>query len=625
MRYRSEIDGLRAIAVVPVILFHAGVSTFAGGFVGVDVFFVISGFLITAIITEELDRRTFSVLTFYERRCRRILPALFFVVLACVPFALWWMNPFELKEFSQSVFATATFSSNVYFYLKTGYFDIASELKPLLHMWSLAVEEQYYLFFPLLLGVLVKMGSRWTTAVIATGALLSLCLSEFLLRRDPSANFYLVPTRVWELLVGAMAALVVQQRAVRPSQSWSAAGLAMILLAIFLFDAETPFPGVFAMVPVAGTVALLMTGTSETWTGRLLSHPILVGIGLISYSAYLWHQPLLAFHRLYFLRPPDAWQMVLLVASTFVLASISYRLIEAPFRRKDRFSRRQVFGFSGIGIAVLVTIGLAGHLSAGFPQRNPDFLRLAQNPGLNIGCSGAPMADLMCQSGADPTIALWGDSFAMHLAKALQTAYPDRPIHQLTLSACPPVLEYADAPRKAMVTCEEFNKQVIAYLHRSPGIRTVILSSSEDLTAPPLRERFVRTIGTISLLGMQVVLVSPTVQHDSTERCITQTMRAGGDFSACRFKLDEARNRDVFPRLERLARDLGVSYVDLRGFQCDLPSHECDIARDGVLLLRDSGHIAVEATTVLGAFFERLPVRWLPSRGVDSTRLAPRH
>jgi peptidoglycan/LPS O-acetylase OafA/YrhL len=206
MNYRKEIDGLRALAVIPVILFHAGFTTFSGGFVGVDVFFVISGFLITSIILKEIEAGTFSILNFYERRARRILPELFLVMLVCLPFAWLWLLPDDIRDFSKSVVKLTEFISNIYFYKQTGYFDTANELKPLLHTWSLAVEEQYYLFFPLLLLITWRFGKLFVFVTLTLILLSSLFYAQYIVYSEPSAAFYLLPSRFWELLVGALVA-----------------------------------------------------------------------------------------------------------------------------------------------------------------------------------------------------------------------------------------------------------------------------------------------------------------------------------------------------------------------------------------------------------------------------------
>ena len=286
MKYRAEIDGLRAVAVVPVILFHAGFEIFSGGFVGVDVFFVISGYLITTILIDDIENNI-QYVNFYERRARRLLPALFFVMIVCIPPAWIWMLPSQMKDFSESLFAVSLFSSNILFWHESGYFEATAELKPLLHTWSLAVEEQYYLLFPVFLFLAWRFGKNAVFWMIVVMTLLSLLLSEWGWRTKPSANFYLAPTRAWELFSGSIAAFVVQKKGVQKNGFLALLGLAAIIFSIFIYDETTPFPSLYTLLPVIGVVFLVLYGDKETLVSKILSKKAFIGIGLISYSAYL--------------------------------------------------------------------------------------------------------------------------------------------------------------------------------------------------------------------------------------------------------------------------------------------------------------------------------------------------
>ena len=302
MEYRREIDGLRALAVLPVILFHAGFKYFSGGFVGVDIFFVISGYLITSIILAEQEAGTFSIIRFYERRARRILPALFLVMLACLPFAWLWLLPHDMQNFSQSLIGVSAFISNILFWLTSGYFETAAELKPLLHTWSLAVEEQYYLFFPVFLVLTWHIGKRWILFFLSIVFLISLLAAQWGSALKPDATFYLLPTRGWELLIGAFIAFYFTKKdrtilSKNLNEAGGLLGLALIIYAIFKFDNQLPFPSFYALVPTIGAGLIILCATQITFVGKLLGNKLLVGIGLISYSAYLWHQPLLAFSK----------------------------------------------------------------------------------------------------------------------------------------------------------------------------------------------------------------------------------------------------------------------------------------------------------------------------------------
>ena len=271
MNYRAEVDGLRALALIPVCFFHAGFEIFNGGFVGVDIFFVISGYLITTILIEDLENKRFSLIKFYQRRARRILPALFSVITTCIPFAWLWMTPRQIEEFSQSLIAVTLFSSNFLFWHKSGYFESGAEEQPLLHTWSLAVEEQYYVLFPIFLLAFWRLGKTKIFWIIVLLVVSSLILSEWGWRNSPKANFYLAPTRAWEILAGSMVAFLIWGKKVQDNNTLSFIGLALIILAIFVYDESTPFPSVYTVLPVAGVTLVLLYAGQKTLVAKLLS------------------------------------------------------------------------------------------------------------------------------------------------------------------------------------------------------------------------------------------------------------------------------------------------------------------------------------------------------------------
>ena len=372
MKYRAEIDGLRALAVVPVILFHAGFELFSGGFVGVDVFFVISGYLITTILVEDIENQRFSIVNFYERRARRILPALFFVMLCCLPLAWMLLLPNQMKDFAQSLVAVSLFASNILFWRESDYFSAAAEDKPLLHTWSLAVEEQYYILFPVFLFLAWRFGKNRVFWMVVVFAAISLALSEWGWRNRPVANFYLAPTRAWELLAGSIAAFIVQKRGVEKNNTLALLGLVAIIFSIFAYDESTPFPSVYALVPVLGVVLLVLYADKDTYAAKLLSTKLFVGVGLISYSAYLWHQPLFAFARVRSLGESSTAELIFLSIITIVLAYFSWRFIERPFRSTapGAFSRKSVFVSALVGFVSFSAVGVYGHYSDGSKNRS---------------------------------------------------------------------------------------------------------------------------------------------------------------------------------------------------------------------------------------------------------------
>lgn len=438
MKYRAEIDGLRALAVVPVILFHAGFEFFSGGFVGVDVFFVISGYLITTILIDDIEKNRFSLVNFYERRARRILPVLFFVMFVCMPFAWMWMLPSQMKDFSQSLIAVSFFASNILFWRESGYFDAAAEEKPLLHTWSLAVEEQYYVLFPIFLFFAWRFGKNKVFWMLAVFSAFSLALSEWGWRNNETANFYLAPTRAWELFSGSIAAFIVQKRGVQTNNILSLLGLAAIIFAIFAYDESTPFPSVYALVPVIGVLLLIFYGDKKTLAAKLLSTKVFVGIGLISYSAYLWHQPLFAFARIKVLEPSEALFSVLAILS-IIFAYLSWRYIEQPFRNKEIFARKQIFSGSFVGVTCFLCLGAIGSYTNGFQQQRYDEAFLARN---DINYLRSNESKFLGNQDIKASWMLLGDSHA----DALQDGFSDvlKAHNQSsivrTIEGCPPAM-----------------------------------------------------------------------------------------------------------------------------------------------------------------------------------------
>ena len=360
MKYRAEIDGLRALAVVPVILFHAGFELFSGGFVGVDVFFVISGYLITTILIEDIENKRFSIVNFYERRARRILPALSFVMFVCVPFAWILLSDAALQKFGNGLIGVSLFLSNVVFWRQQGYFDESAELNPILHTWSLAVEEQYYVLFPIFLLLAWRFGKNRVFWMIAVMAAISLLVSEWGWRNQVTANFYLAPTRAWELFAGTLAAFIVQKRGVQKNNFFALLGLSAIVFSIFFYDETTPFPSVFTLVPVIGVVLLVLYADKYTFVAKFLGTKGFVGIGLVSYSAYLWHQPMFAFVRIYNKEISlNSHIALFLVIFTFVIAYASWRFVEKPFRSRNFLNKTSLFSISFLSLLLIFAFGYA--------------------------------------------------------------------------------------------------------------------------------------------------------------------------------------------------------------------------------------------------------------------------
>lgn len=650
MQYRREIDGLRAVAVLPVILFHAGFSFFSGGYVGVDVFFVISGYLITSILLADLERDDFSIARFYERRARRILPALSVVMLACLPFAWAWMLPEELKTFTKTIVSVVVFASNIFFAREKGYFAPVLGENPLLHTWSLAVEEQYYLIFPIFLFLLWRFGRKRLTWAIALTAVASLLYCEWGWRHEPAATFFLAPPRAWELLTGSLLALHLSGRAPHSSNLLAAAGLALIAFAVVHYDEHTPFPSLYAVAPVLGTALFILFAGDGTWVRRVLSTSPCVGIGLISYSAYLWHQPLFAFARIRILPEPSQALMIAMAAASLLLGWASWRFVETPFRTRSipvLAPRRNVFTVFGAAGAVFLLIGLAGHLEIGLDRRSSDGqdMRVLEkvlepNYGLNKKCNRAFNTAPECHTAPAPQVLLWGDSFAMQLADGIVASRPGIALQQQTYAACAPIVGIAQLQSKYTVDwakdCIAFNDQVLEWLRRQTSVKLVVLSSpffgvlggsiidrdgnrTHGEAMDQVSRKLVETVTQIRQAGARVVIVSPTpLSGYDTGACLVRSEFFGESEDICDFPLrTDSPPNDMLRGIEDQVAVYWL-YNDI------CRDGKCFAAQDGVLLYRDILHLSTQGSAHLGRkhewmrkFEEIARYKWRSARPVS--------
>ena len=352
---------------------------FSGGFIGVDVFFVISGYLVTSIIIADREADTFSLVAFYERRSRRILPALFLVLLCTLPCAYMWMMPYQLKSFAQGLISITLFSSNILFWMKEDYFAEDTALNPLVHTWSLAVEEQFYILFPPVLLFVWRYGKRRMIFVLVFVGLLSLVLAQWsgnLELKPPFvkrpflwfaqrewASFYLPTGRIWELLFGTLTAFYLQNNSFTNGilkEVGALGGLSLVLYSIVSFSIETPFPSLYTTIPTLGSVLLILCADSKTYIGQMLSSQLFSSVGLISYSAYLWHQPLLAFTRINHSSPLSVRTSSGCIILSLILSYFSWRFVENPFRNQQTFSRTFIFIAATLtGMAkILLAVGI---------------------------------------------------------------------------------------------------------------------------------------------------------------------------------------------------------------------------------------------------------------------------
>lgn len=483
MQYRKEIDGLRAIAVLPVIFFHGGLLGFSGGYIGVDIFFVISGYLITTIILDERSRGEFSLISFYERRARRILPALSIVLLMTTIAAFIFMPAYLLKSYSESLASVATFSSNIYFYLTSGYFSTASDEKPLLHTWSLAVEEQYYIFFPIMMTMFWFVGKKYLLILIVALSVASLFYSQYQSDKGlVDANFYLIFSRAWELGLGSIIAFsnsytLSIRKWIREAIGFL--GLSLIVYSIVFFDKQTPFPSFYALIPVLGTCAIIIFSDCNTYVGRFLSNKLFVSIGLISYSLYLWHQPLFAFLRMKTLGEPQLIFIIGAIALTFVLAFLSYKYVEIPFRNKSAIPRGSIFRYSAASISLILLIGVSGHLYKGFDSRfNNMYAETIKFSPKRKECHTRGSKYLKPEDackyfGGNITWASFGDSHTVEPAFALakNIEKDGEGLLHLSFSGCPPALLFD----VNMPGCSNWIKESLVYLENTDTIEHVLL------------------------------------------------------------------------------------------------------------------------------------------------------
>lgn len=539
MKYRSEIDGLRAIAVLPVVLCHAQVTGFSGGFVGVDIFFVISGFLICSLITDELSLKEFSILHFYERRCRRILPALFVMLAVVFCISAFILLPPDMDSFCRSLIAAILFLSNMFFWKSASYFDGASQFKPLLHTWSLGVEEQFYIFVPLLLFAISKWFKSRYTFFLSCVSIISLLLSVWALSHAPTGNFYSLPTRFWELALGALVATSLADFKISHStkEIIGILGLGLIIYPILMFSDETPFPGLNALFPCIGAAAIIYSSDDiDSVVGRMLSTGPMVFVGKISYSLYLWHWPLLSLLRYHVSRDLTYFEIAGVLTLSLFFSVFSWKYVETPFRKNTSFfSRRVVFSSSGIAMFVVFIVGALGISSSGFSSRFPDFeeqkisgverynsntCHLLQHQTFDAWRGG----ECFLTSGHTEKVLLWGDSFAAHYAPGIvdEATRISVDLLQYTAAACPPVFGYYTA---ASPHCRDFNDNIPKILSKY-GIKKVIMSARwESLFKRGVTPNDVaNTVKRLNEMGIKVFVIgqSPVFNND-VQRIFAQT------------------------------------------------------------------------------------------------------
>ena len=648
-KYRADIDGLRAVAVLSIVLFHLDIEPFTGGFVGVDIFFVISGFLITSIIVRELAAGEFSMARFYERRVRRILPALMVVLAVTMLCGLWILGPEQFRELAGSAAATTVFSSNIFFFLGSGYFDGPSEFKPLLHTWSLAVEEQYYIFFPLLLLLIARrFSSRFAPWLLAISGL-SFAACVLMTPSSEAAAFFLLPFRAWELLIGSLLALqlVAPPSDARARNLLSAAGLGMIFYSVFAYSSETPFPGVAAAVPTLGTAMIIQSGSGgASLVNRALGIRPMVFFGLISYSLYLWHWPVVVYAKTLLINEPNDLELSVVFALILLLSVLSWRFVETPFRDRRRLGPRpKLFATFAAASLVLMVASLGVRAVEDFPAGGRDALsaNAIDDPGWKhwkrceeLGEEN-PQRPELCRFGDEsvpPDVLFWGDSHALALASAANlSAKRQQASGWLAVrTGCPPLLA---VERPGRTSCQAFNEAVLRFAGEHAEIDTVILAARWAISAtgsryknetgrsvtlvdlespgsagnvPILATGLERTLRGLLALDKTIVLVGqvPEVGYDvpTANYSARLTGRNVNETIAPTRSEYEERTADVNRILAGLADAYPVSLIDPANRLCN--ADFCAVVEDGTPLYRDDNHLSLRGCVHLSPLFDQV-------------------
>jgi peptidoglycan/LPS O-acetylase OafA/YrhL len=624
--YRRDIDGLRALSVVAVILFHARVPGFRGGFVGVDVFFVISGYLITKLLLDTPGESVGSRLRdFYARRARRILPALLVVMFAILAVAMLIVLPRDLISLGKTISFASLMLANVGAWLNIGYFTGDGANASALHLWSIAVEEQFYLLYPLALLLVVRYFARNLRAVVLAGVLISFTLCLLGSYRSPSANFYMMPTRAWELGLGALLALGVMPAFVRRhSQPVAGGALLVIVGSIFLCTPDLRWPG-FATLPVA-IAAMLLLATGEgapTAVARGLSARPLVFTGLISYSLYLWHAPVLALFGYYNVRRADAWTVAALLAVIYLLSVASWKWIERPVRTRRVLASQT--GFASLALAANLALCAAGWAllhSDGLPGRFPrDVQRIVNTPDYveaDIACMKLSTEEVqraqLCRRGSSdphaPRMMVWGDSHALAIFPALESLAREHgfALYFAGRTSCQPLFGSAPAPfyEVARIECQKFNAAmlravdeldpqliVLAGFWRAWNSRNI--RPDADATLEDGRE-FARQLEMSARLlassGRRLCAVRdvPHLQFDSMQ-ALAMTRLRGVDGSFIRLPAARATAQQAPYNLaiDSLLQSGKVVAADPAGLLC--ADVLCKLEEEGALLYRDQSHL----------------------------------
>jgi peptidoglycan/LPS O-acetylase OafA/YrhL len=652
--YRPDIDGLRALAVVPVVLFHAFPNLLPGGFVGVDIFFVISGYLITSILLKDMQAGQYSLAGFYARRVRRIFPALSVVLLFCLILGWVVLTAIEYRQLAKHVMGGSGFVANIMLWKELGYFDTAADTKPLLHLWSLGIEEQFYIVWPLLLYFIFKRS--WPVGRVLIGlGLLSFLLNVARVGTDPSATFYSPLSRSWELALGALLAYL----AMKPQRWWSllveqyatvlsVGGFILLMLGFVLIDPSKAFPGWWALLPALGTVAMMAAG-SQAWLNRyVLSNRLLVGIGLISFPLYLWHWPLLSFARIIYSETPPLEARLILVAMSVGFAWLTYQFLEKPIRRS--LAKRSVIiilisvmlGITLAGLAVYKTKG-AGFRHAGALNADPASLVMGADRGLLLKECGIPddakKILSSCYSPRDQkaSYAIWGDSKGEAIFYGLAR---EAASHQglssgawMMVGNVAPII--GDIPRVASIA--QLNQYAINSFTTNPDLKVVMVAPAaralfslrdaytrEELEASPLFEESLlgvsNAVTVLEKAGKKVVFLVDHPGFPDPRSCISGGLTKSDFLNQFLYRKENPHcsmtydqylhtNERYYAWIEQLQkRHPQLIVYNPSHVVCDVPGNRCGIAKNGQFLYAYGDHYSDYGNSLVAKdFLEKLP------------------
>ncbi|MDQ0322871.1 peptidoglycan/LPS O-acetylase OafA/YrhL [Pararhizobium capsulatum DSM 1112] len=651
LEYRPDLDGLRAIAILPVLFFHADLAWFQGGFVGVDVFFVLSGFFMARIILADLERGDFSFWQFYLRRIRRILPALFTMIATTAAVAWFLLMPKEFVYFAESVKAAAIFTSNILFRRESGYFDIAAEMKPLLHTWSLSIEEQFYILFPISLFAAHRFARKHMAAILLAVLLVSLAASSWEVFRSPEKAFYLLQFRIWELLTGSLVALVPRPNyPAALSKYLSLLGIGGILLAVFLYSSDIPFPGLYAALPCFSTALVIHARCSDGLPAVILNNRASIAIGRISYSLYLWHWPLIVFVRFAVGHDLTIVNSLQVIAVSFGLAYLSWRFIEQPARYGVWASSRTViFGLSSSAVLASVVFGITVKNLEGIPQRLPqDVYQLYaatydKSPFFSEACFAdsdgkglspdAIRAGKLCTMGTGDKekiqFLVWGDSHAAAIAPAIDKAARQSGTSGLFVgrASCPPLPDAAFGPQAVLDRCKEYNNAVVdlirrrkfpfvflagywpKYVHRTelPGegvyFDAKIKPDFSDWSAP-VEASLRKTIQEFSDQRTRAILVMDVPETGlMAPEALAQAKMTGTTLEIAP-PIGYTVRRQALARqiLNTISKDTGSILVDPMTYLCDI--QKCRVIIDGKVMYQDEDHLSRQGAEILSPIFD---------------------